>query len=136
MAGIRFVFQGTEWVIPEERAFAAGEAVEEVVTLGEIGAWGDRPKFFKLSRAFAVLAGFAGCQTTPQAVHAQLMQKMADFGAAVAEAKRNGTAPPAADAEAMFVGAALRSLQEVLIQAVPDAQRGKGASGGKTPAVS
>lgn len=134
MAAIRFMFRGEELVIPENRAFAAGEAVEEVVTLTELGTWGKNTKFFKLSRAFAALAGVAGCSVTPQEVHAELMQSMAQFASDKALAEQDGG--PAPDVQELFVLAAVRQLQEVLIQAVPEVKPGKGAPEGKPAAVS
>ena len=62
MNSIRLSFRGQEFSIPANRAFEAGAAVEEIVTLSEIAQWGAAPKFFKLARAFGALLRLAGCK--------------------------------------------------------------------------
>lgn len=78
MADIVLKFKGQDYVLPEARAFEAGEAVEEIATLPEIIGWSKKPKFVKLARCFAALLAVAGGRATPQEVHAEMMQGFRD----------------------------------------------------------
>jgi hypothetical protein len=85
MQPIRLTYRGQEHLIPAHRAFAAGAAVEEIVSLAEIASWGDKPKFFKIAMAFGALLRFAGCEVSDAEVHADMMaglRKAASAGVA------------------------------------------------------
>lgn len=73
MQAIRLTYRGEEYLIPANKAFAAGAAVEEIVSLSEIAGWGDKPRFFKIASAFGCLLRFAGCQVTDADVHQDMM---------------------------------------------------------------
>lgn len=125
MAAIRFTFRGQTHLIPESKAFLAGEAVEEVVTLAEIAAWGRQPRLFKLARAFAALAEVAGLHVTPEDVHREIVSGLMSAGADQAKAN------------AMFATQAIVALQAVLLQALPEgAATEAGSSAEKPGAVS
>lgn len=66
-------FKGQDYPLPENRAFEAGEAIEEIATLPEVISWSRKPKFVKLARCFAAMLEVAGCRATPQEVHAEMM---------------------------------------------------------------
>lgn len=74
MRDIRITWKGKPLTIPASRAFEVGEAVEDIITLREIATWGDRPKFFKMARAYAAILRVAGVIVTPEAVHAEIMR--------------------------------------------------------------
>lgn len=112
MQPIRLTFRGKDYEIPASRAFRAGAAVEEVVTLGEITSWGSKPRFFAIASAFGVLLRFAGCKVSDEEVHSDMMAGMrggddanatGDVAAVVAiNALMNclmGGAPPASPGE-------------------------------------
>jgi hypothetical protein len=69
MTAIKLTWKGKEYRIPAEKAFAVGEQVEDVVSLAEIWGWGNKPKFFKIARAYAVMLRFAGCKVSDGDVH-------------------------------------------------------------------
>lgn len=73
MKAIRLTFKDQEYLIPADRAFRAGAAVEDVVSLAEIASWGARPRFFKISEAYGTLLRFAGADVTDEEVHSEMM---------------------------------------------------------------
>lgn len=73
MADIVLIFRGQEHILPEGRAFEAGEAVEEIATLPEVLGWAKRPQFHKMSRCFAAMLAVAGCRAAARDVHAEMM---------------------------------------------------------------
>lgn len=73
MAGIVLKFKGQEYILPESRAFEAGEVIEEIATLPEVLGWSRRPQFHKLARCFAALIRLAGGRVTDRQVHAEMM---------------------------------------------------------------
>jgi hypothetical protein len=70
---IELEWKGKSYVIREEQAFALGEELEDIVTITELAAMGDKPKFYKLSRAYAAIITFAGGHATPAEVHGAIM---------------------------------------------------------------
>lgn len=118
MSTITLSFKGETWIIPEARAFEAGAAVEEVVTLAEMAQWGSAPKFFKLARAFGALLRFAGARVSDTEVKAEI-------DASIMRAVETGVNP--GDANEMFAVSAMAQLQAVLFGDAP------AASGGDTP---
>ena len=105
MANIKLMFRGDTYTIPEDRAFEAGEAVEEIVTLAELAGWGRKPKFHKLSRCFGELLRFAGCKVSDREVHAEMMAQM----------KRD---PTSQDSVAL---SAINALVAILMDGAPEA---------------
>lgn len=133
MPNIRFTWKGKELVIPESKAFEAGDAVEQIVTLADFHAWGGRVKFITLARAFAALAAVAGVRVTPQEVHREMMEEMARQTAAMMKGE-------AINREGVFAIAAMNALQAVLMQALPEdlirKAQAEGNDAGKTVAAS
>lgn len=78
MGDIVLTFKGKEFRLPENRAFEAGEAIEEIAPLAEVTTWGKRPKFFKLARCFAELLRMCGEKVTDKEVHAEMMAGFKD----------------------------------------------------------
>lgn len=116
--GIVLTWRGAEYRIPDERAFEAGERVEDVVTLGELMSWGNAPKFHKLARCFATLLRFAGCKVSDREVLADMM----------AQIKAGG-----AEGEQLVAAQAVASLVAVLMDGAPTDGAGD-TTGGKTTA--
>lgn len=116
MAGITLSFKGETFTIPEAKAFEAGAAVEEVVTLSEMAQWGAAPKFFKLARAFGALLRFAGARVSDTEVKAEI-------DASILRAVETGTDEGAANE--MFAVSAMAQLQAVLFTGAPDDAGGK-----------
>lgn len=123
MRNITLSFNGETFVIPETRAFEAGAAVEEVVTLAEMAQWGASPKFFKLARAYGALLRFAGARVSDTEVKAEI-------DASIMRAVETGV--NADDATGMFAVSAMSQLQAVLFTDAPDT--GGDAPPGKTSA--
>jgi hypothetical protein len=116
--GIVLNWRGAEYRIPDERAFEAGERLEDVVTLGELMAWGNAPKFHKLARCFATLLRFAGCKVSDREVLGDMMAQIKDGGA---------------EGEQLVAAQAVASLIAVLMDGAP-ASAGGEAPAGKTTA--
>jgi hypothetical protein len=74
MADIRLIFKGAEYVIPDSRAFAAVDLVEEHITLGQMGRQQKDPQFGKISKAYGALLRFAGCKISDRAVYSEMMR--------------------------------------------------------------
>lgn len=119
MQPIRLRFRGKDYEIPASRAFRAGAAVEEVVTLGEITSWGGKPKFFTIASAFGVLLRFAGCKVSDEDVYTDMMEGL-----------RSGTAESAAGDAAAVV--AISALISCLMGGAPPATAGEDAPGKPT----
>lgn len=123
MPNITLSFKGETYVIPETRAFEAGAAVEDVVTLAEMSQWGAAPKFFKLARAFGALLRFAGARVSDTEVKAEIdasIMRAVDAGA------------DATTANEMFAVQAMAQLQAVLFTDAP--VEGGDTAPGKTSA--
>ena len=73
MNPINLSFRGVDYVIPAARAFEVGEAVERIVTLGEMAAWGSKVPFFTVAKCFAVMLNLAGAKVTKEDVIGQIM---------------------------------------------------------------
>ncbi len=116
MSEIRLVWKGEEIVIPEDRAFAIGEQVEEIVTLAEIATWTTNPRMFKLARAFATMLRFAGKRVSDRQVHDAIMGRDSDKEDAASQA-----------------AAAMTGLVEVLMGGAPPAS-GEAKKPGKASA--
>lgn len=119
MAPITLAFRGQTYTIPAARAFEAGEAIERIVTLGEVGSWGNRVPFFTLARCYAAMLTLAGAEVTKEDVFAEIMAGL--------EATGKGAAP---DLPALT---AVHALVNCLMGSAPAAEPGAG-DGAKTPA--
>lgn len=104
---IRINFKGVEYKIPDSKAFEAGEAVENVVTLAEMHSWGDRPKFFVLARALGALLRFAGAKVSDKEVKRDIDQSLLAIGGGD-EARQN------------YMMSAMEQLQAVLFDGAPE----------------
>lgn len=78
MTDIRIEFRGKEYLIPETRAFAVGELVEDIATLPEVLDWLRRPRYFKMSRCIGAMLRFAGARVTDEDVHSELMAHLTE----------------------------------------------------------
>lgn len=85
MTPIRFTFQGKDYVIPAMEAFAAGEAVEDIVPLSQIQDCAENARYFKLARAMSVLLGFAGANVPAQLIQADITAELAKAGRAASK---------------------------------------------------
>jgi hypothetical protein len=106
---VELIWKGRAYRIAEDEAFAAGEALEDVVTLIELATWGRNMKFRKLARAYAALLNFAGAEVTPQEVHAEFM-------ASVRTAQKGGPE--------VFAVRAAATLMAILMDGAPPAPAG------------
>jgi hypothetical protein len=91
MAAIRMKWRGEDYVIPAHRAFEIGAEVEGIVTLGEIGTWGNRVPFFKVAKCYGAMLRFAGAKVTDPEVHTEIMANLETAG----RARVAGDADPA-----------------------------------------
>lgn len=82
MAAIRMNWRGAAYVIPAHRAFEIGAEVEDIVTLGEIGTWGNRVPFFKVAKCYGAMLRFAGAKVTDAEVHGDIMASLGIAGKA------------------------------------------------------
>lgn len=82
MAAIRMNWRGEAYVIPAHRAFELGAEVEQIVTLGEIGNWGNKVPFYKVARAYGTMLRFAGAKVTDAEVHSEIMGNLEAAGKA------------------------------------------------------
>lgn len=57
---IRLTWKGTEYVIPDSRAFVAADALEDLTSLGETYRWIRDPKFAKMAKCMVALLRVAG----------------------------------------------------------------------------
>lgn len=78
MAEIKLIFRGDEFVIPESKAFAVGELVEDIATLPEVFSWMRTPRYFKMARCLGAMLRFAGSRATDEEIHAELMAQIAE----------------------------------------------------------
>ena len=76
MASITLTWKGKTYTIPEKKAFEVGDQIEDILTLSELAAMAERPKFHKLARCFAVMLRFAGCRVSDMEVHSQMMTQI------------------------------------------------------------
>lgn len=115
MADIVLKWRGEEYRIPDSRAFEAGAAVEEVVTLADLQTFGQRPKFFMIAKAMGALLRFAGVKVSDAEVKREI-------DASIIRAAKAG-----ADAEAAkeaFAVNAISQLMQVLFEGAPSEDDG------------
>lgn len=113
MADIVLNWRGQQFRIPESRAFEAGAAVEEVVTLAQIASWGNNPKFFLLARAMGTLLRFAGARVSDAEVKREIDRS-------IARAVRQGA--DKSEAEQLFATNAVQQLIQVLFEGAPEVE--------------
>lgn len=110
MADIVLKWKGQEYRIPDARAFEAGAALEEVVTLSELQSFGVRPKFFTLARAMGVLLRFAGVKVSDREVKSEI-------DASISGAVSQGL--DETDVKEVFAVSAIQQLVAVLFDGAP-----------------
>lgn len=81
MANIVMKFRGSDYTIPENRAFEVGGDVEEVASLFEVISWMKTPKFHKMARCLGVMLRAAGCDADDREVYRELMASVTSGGA-------------------------------------------------------
>jgi hypothetical protein len=123
MADIVLKWKGQEIRIPDSRAFEAGAALEDVVTLSELQAYTTRPKFFTIAKAMGCLLRFAGVKVSDREVKAEI-------DASILRAAEAGV--NADDAKEVFAVQAIGQLVAVLFDGAPPA--GEGETPGETSA--
>ena len=111
-------WDGRTYTIPEDEAFAAAEAVEEVVTLGELSD--GKMRLTKVAKGYSALLRHCGAVVPPEAVHRKLVQAMADY-------IQGGKADKAA-AEKLVILTATQSLLAVIMSGAGALDLGGGAS--------
>lgn len=107
MANINLKFKGDEYTISENKAFEVGEAVEDVLTISEIAAMSENPKFFKIAKCFGVMLRFAGAKVSDKEVHSEMMREVSALGDDAEEAKT------------LLAAQAMHSLMAVLMDGAP-----------------
>ena len=122
MADIVLRWKGADVRIPDSRAFEAGAALEEVVTLAELQSFATRPKFFTIAKAMGALLRFAGVKVSDSEVKREI-------DASIVRAARPGQE---GEAKEIFAVNAMQQLVAVLFDgAVSD---GDGDAPGETSA--
>jgi len=116
MANITLTWKGKAYTIPEKKAFEVGDEIEDVLTLYELAAMGERPKFHKLAKCFGIMLRFAGCKVSDRDVHSEMMRQIKD-GAG----------------EDMVAANAINALMAVLLDGAPEVS-GEGDQPGKVDA--
>lgn len=107
MAEIVLKWRGAEYRIPDTRAFEAGAAVEEVVTLAELQSFAAKPKFFTIARAMGALLRFAGVKVSDAEVKREI-------DASILRAAKGGI--DAEEAKEAFAVNAIQQLVAVLFE--------------------
>lgn len=116
---ISLEWSGKSFTILESEAFAVGELVEDIITLGELPDLARRPKFHKIARVYGEMLRFAGAKVTNEEVLSAMMNQVKAAGGG-------------ADGEQMIAGAAISALVEILMDGAP--QDGDDTSEKKAPA--
>lgn len=111
MADIVLKWRGQEFRIPESRAFEAGAALEDIVTMGELQSYSAKPKFFTLAKAMGCLLRFAGAKVSDSEVKREI-------DASILRAATDGI--DEADAKEVFAIQAVHQLIAVLFDGAPE----------------
>lgn len=118
MADIVLKWRGQEYRIPDSRAFEAGAAVEEVVTLADLQSFAQRPRFFVIAKAMGALLRFAGVKVSDAEVKREI-------DASILKAAKGGADEEAA--KEAFAVSAISQLMQVLFEGAPtDDEEGGG----------
>jgi hypothetical protein len=115
MADIVLKWRGQEYRIPDSRAFEAGAAVEEVVTLADLQSFGTRPKFFMIAKAMGALLRFAGVKVSDSEVKREIDMSILRAAQAGADAEA---------AKEAFAVSAISQLMQVLFEGAPTEDEG------------
>jgi hypothetical protein len=81
MRVLELEWKGKPFTLNEDEAFRAADAVEDVVTVGELAAMradGNKMRFAKLAMAYAALLREAGAQAQDREVHSMFMEALKD----------------------------------------------------------
>lgn len=116
MPDIVLKWKGEEYRIPESRAFEAGAALEEVVTLSELQSYGTRPKFFTIAKATGSLLRFAGCKVSD-------LEVKREIDASIMRATTDGAEK--SEVEGIFAVNAVEQLIGVLFDGASDSEEGE-----------
>lgn len=116
MADIVLTWKAKEYRIPESRAFEAGAALEDVVTLADIQSWATNPRFFVIAKATGLLLRFAGCKVSDSEVKQEIDRS-------IARAAQQGLAEE--HAKELFAIRAMQQLVAVLFDGAPDTDDGE-----------
>lgn len=121
MRSIKLEWNGEDFCIRPDQAFAAAEVVEQFVTLTDLPKLGEHLPLTKLARCFAALVEFAGGHADAADVHKFMLAEM--------KAVEND----AGKADAMLAVKVIHDLVEVLMDGAPemDAADGDGSGKGK-----
>jgi hypothetical protein len=103
---IALEWAGKQYTILETEAFAVGELVEDIITLGELPELARRPKFHKIARVYGEMLRFAGAKVTDQEVHSAMMSQVKAAGGGDMGAQ-------------MIAGAAIEALVAILMDGAP-----------------
>ena len=122
MADIVLRWKGAEHRIPENRAFEAGAALEEVVTLSELQSFATKPRFFVIAKAMGCLLRHAGVKVSDSEVKREI-------DASIMRAASAGV--DESDAKEVFAVQAMQQLVAVLFDG---ASGGDGEAPGETSA--
>lgn len=104
MKAIKIEWRGETLVIGESETFELGEQLEEITSLAELAAMGEKPKFHKLARCYAEMINFAGGQATPKEIHTEMMDQI-----------KSGS-----DEGVLMIATAIASLIAILMDGAPD----------------
>lgn len=111
MPNIKLTWAGKDYTIPEKKAFEVGDEIEDVLTLYELAAMSEKPKFHKLARCFAIMLRCAGCKVSDRDVHSEMMRQV-----------RTGAG------EEMVAANAVNALMAILLDGAPEAEGGEVSS--------
>jgi len=111
MPDIVLKWRGKDYRIPESRAFEAGAALEEVVTLAAVQSWATIPRFFVIAKAMGLLLRFAGCKVSDAEVKQEIDRSIAR---AAAQGVTEG------EAKELFAIQAMQQLVAVLFDGAPE----------------
>jgi len=77
MKQIKLTWNGETATLKEDQVFYAADAVEQVITFGELvqmRTTGSNIRFTQISKAYAAMLSEAGLSVTPREVHAEIMK--------------------------------------------------------------
>ena len=103
MKKIELSWMDEDFVIPEKEVFEVGEQIEEIVTLGQLSAMANNPRFHKLARCYSLMINHAGGNATPEKVYAVMMAQI-----------KTGSE------KQLVAAAAINTLAEILMDGAPE----------------
>lgn len=78
MQTIELNFKGEKFTIPDTKAFAVGELVEDIASLSEVLSWSRNPRYHKMARCIGAMLRFAGARVTDEEVHREIIAAVAN----------------------------------------------------------